>query len=95
MSSANRWESARARLPSRSQAAARTFTIGNADRVSQDPQALEVVGKVRSAAYCAGMIPLKTAEALQRVHELRHANDQAGLATQAIFNAVWPTRSRF
>ncbi|MDT3721707.1 acyl-CoA dehydrogenase family protein [Pseudomonas oryzihabitans] len=54
----------------------RTFTIGNADRVSQDPQVLEVVGKVRSAAYCAGVITLKTAEALQRVHDLRHADDQ-------------------
>jgi len=55
----------------------RTFTIGNADRVSQDPQVLEVVGKVRSAAYCAGVITLKTAEALQRVHDLRQADDQA------------------
>ncbi|MEH3024120.1 MAG: acyl-CoA dehydrogenase family protein [Pseudomonas oryzihabitans] len=55
----------------------RTFTIGNADRVSQDPQVLEVVGKVRSAAYCAGVITLETAAALQRVYDLRHADDQA------------------
>ncbi|MDR6680555.1 acyl-CoA dehydrogenase family protein [Pseudomonas oryzihabitans] len=55
----------------------RTFTIGNADRVSQDPQVLAVVGQVRSAAYCAGVITLKNAEALQRVYDLRHADDQA------------------
>ena len=55
----------------------RTFTIGNADRVSQDPQVLAVVGQVRSAAYCAGVITLKNAEALQRAYDLRHADDPA------------------
>jgi len=38
---------------------------------------LAVVGQVRSAAYCAGVIALKNAEALQRVHDLRQADDQA------------------
>jgi alkylation response protein AidB-like acyl-CoA dehydrogenase len=55
----------------------RTFTIGNADRVSEDPQVLAVVGQVRSAAYCAGVITLKNAEALQRAYDLRHADDPA------------------
>ncbi|KAF1047155.1 acyl-CoA dehydrogenase family protein [Xylophilus sp.] len=39
---------------------------GTAPRSSQDPQVLEVVGKVRSAAYAAGAITLRAAEALER-----------------------------
>lgn len=53
----------------------RTFSIGNAPRVSFDPQILQIVGKVRSAAYCAGAIVLKNAEALQRVADLRFRHD--------------------
>lgn len=55
----------------------RTFSIGNADRVSRDPQILAIVGQVRSAAYCAGAIVLKNAEALQRVFDLRFNEDSA------------------
>lgn len=60
----------------------RTFTIGNADRVSQDAQILAVVGQVRSAAYCAGAIAQQNAFALQRVFDAR--NDEAVAEEAAI-----------
>lgn len=44
----------------------RTYSHGNAPRVADDPQILQVVGRVRSAAYAAGAIALHTAGALQR-----------------------------
>ena len=53
----------------------RIYTNGNATRVAEDPQVLQVVGKVRAAAYGAGAIALKTAEALQRVHDADRAGD--------------------
>ncbi|MBD1550645.1 acyl-CoA dehydrogenase family protein [Pseudomonas typographi] len=54
----------------------RTFSIGNADRVAQDPQILAVVGQVRSAAYCAGAIATQNALALERAFEARHSPEQ-------------------
>lgn len=53
----------------------RIYSNGNAARVAEDPQVLQVVGKVRAAAYGAGAIALKTAEALQRVHAAHLAGD--------------------
>jgi alkylation response protein AidB-like acyl-CoA dehydrogenase len=50
---------------------ARTYTHAAAARSSADPQVLEVVGRVRAAAYAAGAIVLKVAEALQRAADLR------------------------
>lgn len=47
----------------------RVYGHGNASRVSEDPQILQVVGKVRGAAYAAGAIVLRAAEGLQRAHE--------------------------
>lgn len=44
----------------------RTYSHGNAARVSDDPQVLQVVGRVRSAAYAAGAIALHAASALRR-----------------------------
>ncbi|WP_407309794.1 acyl-CoA dehydrogenase family protein [Pseudomonas sp. nanlin1] len=61
----------------------RSFSNGNADRVANDPQVLQVVGQVRGAAYGAGAIVLKIAEALQRAHVATLAGD-----TQAIEQAV-------
>lgn len=49
----------------------RIYSHGNASSVSEDPQILQVVGRVRGAAYSAGTIVLKAAEALQRAYELR------------------------
>lgn len=55
----------------------RTFSHGNAPLPKDDAQILQVVGKVRGAAYAAGAIVLKTAEALQRVHDLRADDESA------------------
>lgn len=49
----------------------RVFSHGNAARVSDDPQILQVVGRVRANAYGAGAAVLRAAEALQRVYETR------------------------
>ncbi len=49
----------------------RIYSHGNASSVSEDPQILQVVGRVRGAAYSAGTIVQKAAEALQRAYELR------------------------
>ena len=54
----------------------RVFSHGNADRVSADPQILQIVGRVRSNAYAAGAIVLKVAEALQRAHEAHLTGDE-------------------
>ncbi len=53
----------------------RIYSHGNAERVSGDPQILQVVGHVRAAAYAAGAITLKAAEAVQRAHEAHFAGD--------------------
>jgi alkylation response protein AidB-like acyl-CoA dehydrogenase len=47
----------------------RSFSNGNSSRVAQDPQVLQVVGSLRAAAYSAGAIVLKNAEAIQRAYE--------------------------
>ncbi|MES2531894.1 MAG: acyl-CoA dehydrogenase family protein [Pseudomonadota bacterium] len=44
----------------------RSYSHGNAARVSEDPQILQVVGRVRSAAFGAGAISQLTAASLQR-----------------------------
>ena len=53
----------------------RIYSHGNADSVSEDPQILQVVGRVRGAAYSSGAIVLKAAEAVQRAYEARSAED--------------------
>lgn len=62
----------------------RTFSSGNAARVGEDPQILQIVGRVRGAAYCAGAIALKNAEALQRVHDAWRDGDEAALAQATV-----------
>ncbi|MEJ1975554.1 MAG: acyl-CoA dehydrogenase family protein [Acetobacteraceae bacterium] len=47
----------------------RVYSHGNADRAAADPQILQVIGAVHSAAYGAAAIVLKAAEAVQRAHE--------------------------
>ena len=49
----------------------RTYTHAAAARASADPQVLQVVGKVRAAAYAAGVIVGKVAEALERAAAAR------------------------
>ncbi len=58
----------------------RVYGRGNAARTAQDPQVLQVVGKVRGAAYSAGAIALKAAEALQRSYEANLSGDEAAKA---------------
>lgn len=55
----------------------RVYGRGNASRSAQDPQVLQVVGKVRGAAYASGAIVLKAAEALQRAFEANLSGDAA------------------
>ncbi len=47
----------------------RTYSHAAAPLASQDPQILQVIGRVRSAAYAAGAIVLKASEALARVYQ--------------------------
>lgn len=54
----------------------RTYSNGNASRVAQDPQILQVVGQLRGAAYTAGAIVLKNAEAVQRAYEARERGEE-------------------
>ncbi|MFF7710401.1 acyl-CoA dehydrogenase family protein [Pseudomonas sp. NPDC007930] len=61
----------------------RTYSNGNADRAGQDPQVLQVVGRLRGAAYTSGAITLKNAEALQRAHAAQLGEDETA-ATQAV-----------
>ncbi len=53
----------------------RVYSHGNAARTADDPQILQVVGHVRAAAYAAGAITLKAAEAVQRAHDALSAGD--------------------
>ncbi len=57
----------------------RSFSNGNAPRAAQDPQVLQVVGSLRAAAYSAGAIVLKTAEALERAYQARLSGDADAL----------------
>ena len=61
----------------------RSFSSGNAPRVAQDPQVLQVVGNLRSAAYAAGAIAALNAQALQRAHHAHLSGDEQAL-TQAV-----------
>lgn len=65
--------------------AARTrhYSNGAGARSSEDPQVLQVVGRIRASAYAAGTIVLKAAEAVQRAFERRIAGDEEGEAAAA------------
>ncbi len=63
-------------LAARVAARTRQYTNGAGPRSSQDPQVLQVVGRVRAAAYASGAIVLKAAEALQRAFEARLTGDE-------------------
>ncbi|HTR08013.1 MAG TPA: acyl-CoA dehydrogenase family protein [Paraburkholderia sp.] len=47
----------------------RVYSNGNADRVADDPQILQVVGRLHGAAYAAGAVALQAAKAIQRSYE--------------------------
>lgn len=64
----------------------RSYSHAAADRVSQDPQILAIVGRIRSAAYAASVLTLAGAEALQRAHEAEQTGD-ADLIQRALIDA--------
>jgi alkylation response protein AidB-like acyl-CoA dehydrogenase len=53
----------------------RTYAHAAAASSRQDPQVLQVVGRVRSLAYAAGAIVAKAAQATQTAFEARQGND--------------------
>ena len=53
----------------------RTYTHAAATTPADDPQVLQVVGAVRSAAYAAGAITLAAAQSVQRVYEAASQGD--------------------
>lgn len=54
----------------------RTYTHAAGPRSSQDPQVLQVVGRIRGAAYSSGAIVLQAAAAIQRAYDTRFIDDQ-------------------
>jgi alkylation response protein AidB-like acyl-CoA dehydrogenase len=54
----------------------RTYSNGNAPRAAQDAQILQVVGRLRGAAYSSSAIVLQAAEALQRAFEAEINGDE-------------------
>jgi alkylation response protein AidB-like acyl-CoA dehydrogenase len=61
----------------------RFYFHGNSDSASTDPQILAIVGRVHAAAYGAGAIVLKAAEALQRAYEATQSGDREAAAESA------------
>ncbi|KAF1046639.1 acyl-CoA dehydrogenase family protein [Xylophilus sp.] len=53
----------------------RVYSHGNAAHVADDPQILQVVGRVHSAAYAARAVSLQAAGAIQRSHDAHLAAD--------------------
>ncbi|MFT9386144.1 acyl-CoA dehydrogenase family protein [Acetobacter sp.] len=53
----------------------RVYAQGNGPKAAEDPQILQVVGQLRAAAYSAGAIVLKAAEAIQRIDDARLARN--------------------
>ena len=60
-------------LGSRVRERRRSYSHGNGARSAEDPQVLQVVGRVHAAAYAAGAIVQQAARALQRAWEARTA----------------------
>lgn len=55
----------------------RIFSTGNAPRVSQDAQVLQVIGKASAQVYAAEATALRAAIPAQRAYEARFGNDAA------------------
>ncbi|NOV03743.1 acyl-CoA dehydrogenase family protein [Paenibacillus planticolens] len=53
----------------------RTYSHASAARAGEDPQVLQVAGRVHSQAYAAGVIVLKAAEAVQRACDAQSSED--------------------
>lgn len=57
----------------------RSFSNGNAPLVREDPQVLEVVGRLRAAAYSTGAIVQHNARAIERVWQAVQGGDAAAV----------------
>jgi alkylation response protein AidB-like acyl-CoA dehydrogenase len=55
----------------------RSYSNAPSPRPAEDAQVLQIVGRIRGAAYSAGAIVLKSAEALQRAFDARFQHDAA------------------
>ncbi|MBO7743500.1 acyl-CoA dehydrogenase family protein [Paenibacillus sp. MWE-103] len=55
----------------------RTYSHAAAGRSSEDPQVLQIAGRVHSQAYAAGAVVQKAAEAVQRACDAQDAEDAA------------------
>ncbi len=55
----------------------RTFTNAAGPRSSQDPQVLQVVGRIRGAAWSAGALALYAAAAVEAAHRAHFSDDDA------------------
>ena len=53
----------------------RVFSHGNGDRVDQDVQVLQVIGKASAQAYAAEAITIQAAHAAQRAYQIHFAQD--------------------
>jgi alkylation response protein AidB-like acyl-CoA dehydrogenase len=53
----------------------RNYTNAAGPRASQDPQVLQVIGRIRSNAYAAGAIVLQVAHAIERAYQAHFAGD--------------------
>lgn len=53
----------------------RSYSNASGPRSSQDPQVLQVVGRIRSNAYAAGAIVLQVAQAIERAYQAHFAGD--------------------
>lgn len=54
----------------------RTYSNGNGARAANDAQILQVVGRLRSAAYTSGAIVLHAAQALERAYGAQQQDDE-------------------
>lgn len=54
----------------------RVFSHGNGDRVDQDVQVLQVIGKASAQAYAAEAVTLQAAHAAQRAYQLHFDRDE-------------------
>ncbi|MGO1226200.1 MAG: acyl-CoA dehydrogenase family protein [Brachybacterium sp.] len=59
----------------------RTYSHGNADRVREDPQILQVVGEISAVAHTASALTAQVADAVQAAHDAAlHGGEQARAA---------------
>lgn len=54
----------------------RTYSHGNADRVREDPQILQVVGEISAVSYTARALAAQVAEAVQAAHDAASAGGE-------------------